>query len=274
MFRTILRGLLIGASALGTGIVAVLIIAWSWHEAPHNCVVGATQPCGRIRWVVAAREDIWPGEELTDRLIDDGLRRTSIDIADIAVRRNLTGQYLHATSPPTALACSADAAIHVGTILERQMVGPPLWKPAVRSTAAVPVAVDQEFAAGLKPGMRVVFARKVDKSMVWAGASPCPDAGKAREQAPYGSGYPVLLKINGSDKSKAIVVVEVPNRELHTGAELLDGAWRPVVVAVNPCDVACIPRPKVGRSRQTPVTCIDAQRNGSHDKAPPSTAPH
>lgn len=273
MFRTILRWVLIGASALGTGAVAVLIIAWSWREAPHNCVVGATQPCGRIRWVVAARDDIWPGQELTDRLIDDGLRRTSIDIADIAVRRNLIGQYLHTTSPPMALACSADAAIHAGTILERQMVGPPLWKPAVGSTAAVPVAVDPEFAAGLKPGMRVVFARKVDKAMMWAGASPCPEAGKAR-QTSYGSGYPVLFRINGSDKSKAIVVVEVPNPELHTNGELLDGTWRPVVVAANPCDAACIPRVKVGHSRRTPVTCIDAQRNGSREKPPSSTPPH
>jgi hypothetical protein len=207
-----------------TLVLAVGAVSLSWYSASDGC-----QPnhCTRLRWVVATREDVSPGQQLTDRLLSEGLRHTAISIDEIAPRGEIGNQYARANG------------IKAGSVIERRMIGPAMWA-ADSSVAVVPVAVDPEFAAGVLPGMRVVFMTKVDKQSLWAGISGCGVSTKAPLLSSETPGFIVLSKSDGSDTHKAVVAVRITQKDTKSIIALSDGVWRPIVVATG-AETMCIP---------------------------------
>jgi hypothetical protein len=197
---------------------------WSWHSAPDDC---GPHGCNRLRWVVSAREDILPGQQITARLIDEGLKHTSSPVESIAPRGEVEKQYARTGAPFTA---PGEAAIKAGSVIERRMVGPMMWVPNT-SEVIVPVAVEPELAAGISPEVRVVFLLKADKAAapVWAGVGTCASGGNPAPAADP-AGFTVVSRSDGTDPHKSVVSVRVSPKDAKWVAALSDGVWHPVVI--------------------------------------------
>jgi hypothetical protein len=216
VIRWLLGWLLTLCHIVASLLALVLVIVFSWRLAPHDCMDADVRQCERLRWAVTTRESIVPGEQITARMLDQGLRRTSLTVESIPLLSEVVNQYAYAAIPANAL-------------VERQAVGPIHWLPAGPDTL-VPVAADPEFATGITTGARVVFATRVDKVSKWAGLPKCnPKSG-----LPVGSaiaGFIVVSKSDGGDHAKAVITVSIPNSDTESIQNLSDGVWRPIVLS-------------------------------------------
>jgi hypothetical protein len=164
-------------------------------------------------------------------LIDEGLRHTSSAVADIAPRDEVEKQYARIGDLSAASAPAGQPAIKSGAVIERRMVGPMSWA-ADASAVIVPVAVELEFAAGIWPGVRVVFLSKADKASAtsWAGVEACAQVRNPAAPTVEPVGFTVVSRSDATDPHKSVISVRVSAEDAKSIAALSDGVWHPVVV--------------------------------------------
>jgi len=208
---------LAGLSILITSAAAILLVHASWSTAERASARGP-----RLVWTVAAYEPVEAGETFSARLLHQEVRRVPEPVPEMAAIEDVVSQV-------------ARYGIPAEVPIRRDAVGPSQWGTS-GDAVLVPISVDNEFATGLHPKMRIVLVRAVDKKTVWAGVPQCGDVALTKRP-----GYEIAWMKAGDDKQKAVVVVQVSSRDTTTMADLSDGVWRPIVVDPDRTPDLCVP---------------------------------
>ena len=221
------RVVLAGFAAVLVLCLGYHLVQLSWDHAPKDGK--------RLRWVVVAKETIPAGEQIQARMIESRFRRLPWDTSKIITEQDVLNQF-------------ARREISASQEISADAVGPALWSVPVVSDVLVPVDIVAGAAQGLRPGMRVAFMRTVESEkspeLQTAGIPPCVVPSRApRVAKTQPLGFPVVSKTeSGGEKSKVVILVQIPDTQSGAILALASGEWRPINLAsVSRASPLCVP---------------------------------
>ena len=198
-----LSGYFTVVSASIVAVAALIVVNW-WaarpQQAPH-----------RLRWVAVAKSEITQGRQLTEAQLQWRLVKLAQDSGYIASAKAAVGKYAQRTIGAGKLLSPADLAEL-----------PPA--DVLQGGAVVPVEVRSDYAASLKPGMRLAFVH--EKAIL-------PSL-ETLTTGKDGRGFLLsAMGVSSSDTKVTLLTVQVEAADLPLVPMLGTGEWRPVILS-NP----------------------------------------
>ncbi len=189
--------------SLALAAAITFLVVWNWDESAG---------LGRFVWAIQPKAPIHVGEWIAKERLKGGLVRTDEQSEVAKTIAETAGMY--GTSELTGNKIAKDdLSFHL------------VVRPVEKGSILAVVEVSSNHTAQLRPGMKLAFARTIDKK---------EEIFPSVKQIRSGKAPPLrLLGITPKANDVTSLVIEVPECAIPMAAALATGQWRPIVLATQ-----------------------------------------